>query len=525
MAEALPLPAKPGGKPPHVVMLVDNPVVGDSRVQKQARSIAERGWRVTIVGRRLDPHEPDSGTIGDVPVRFVYVTVKAGTKPEVEAPTLFRSPLAYATLRSEVHADGIADARLTAARTAIDELIMAGRHHGPRRWRTQLALKSAIVRRKVVDRRLTASRTLRGNRQFGTGSVERLAARFWTLALRDRAWQRLDPNIWDWERAYAVALEGLDPDVIHANDHRMLHVAAREKLRAGARGRAVRVVWDVHEYLKGVQAWTDDPRWKVAQESLERNFAPYADAVVTVSERLADMLTADFSLPERPAVVLNAPVVTDPPATCPRDVRSDCGLGPETPLVVYSGGAAPQRGLKVMIDALPDLPGVHTAFVILPPGSTGRTDQAARLVARAEAAGVGDRVHVLEYVDPEQVVTYLSTADVGVFAGLRYVNHTISLITKFLEYSQARLPVVVSNLKTMAETVAATGQGEVFEPKDIPGYVAAVSKVLADPAAYRRAYDDADRMRAWTWEPQADILHSAYCAVLARPPTLRGIHG
>ena len=35
----------------HVVMLVANGVVGDSRVQKIAWSMADAGWRVTLVGR------------------------------------------------------------------------------------------------------------------------------------------------------------------------------------------------------------------------------------------------------------------------------------------------------------------------------------------------------------------------------------------------------------------------------------------------------------------------------------------
>ena len=33
-----------------VVMLVDNEVTGDSRVQKTARSAAEAGWDVTLLG-------------------------------------------------------------------------------------------------------------------------------------------------------------------------------------------------------------------------------------------------------------------------------------------------------------------------------------------------------------------------------------------------------------------------------------------------------------------------------------------
>src|ERR1041385_3113942 len=38
-------------RPARIVMLVDNGVNGDSRVQKTARSAADAGWDVTLIGR------------------------------------------------------------------------------------------------------------------------------------------------------------------------------------------------------------------------------------------------------------------------------------------------------------------------------------------------------------------------------------------------------------------------------------------------------------------------------------------
>ena len=60
-------------------------------------------------------------------------------------------------------------------------------------------------------------------------------------------------------------------------------------------------------------------------------------------------------------------------------------------------------------------------------------------------------------------------------------NHEIALITKFFEYSHARLPLVVSDVRTMAATVRSTGQGEVFRAEDVDDFVRALSAVLADP--------------------------------------------
>ena len=55
-----------------VVMLVDNGVNGDSRVQKVARSAADAGWDVMLLGLSPDDHGAP-WWIGDAGVRLIPV--------------------------------------------------------------------------------------------------------------------------------------------------------------------------------------------------------------------------------------------------------------------------------------------------------------------------------------------------------------------------------------------------------------------------------------------------------------------
>jgi glycosyltransferase involved in cell wall biosynthesis len=225
------------------------------------------------------------------------------------------------------------------------------------------------------------------------------------------------------------------------------------------------------------------------------------------------MLIERHQLTERPTVVLNTPGgvpdTGDTTGSAP-DLRELCGIGPDVPLVVYSGAAAPQRGLGIMVEALPQLDGVHVALVVLKPTS----DYVRGLLDRAEELGVGDRVHALPYVAHDQVVPFLSAADVGVIPIHHWPNHEIALITKFFEYSHARLPLVVSDVKTMAEVTRTTGQGEVFIAEDVDDYVRALRSVLSDPKQYRAAYDVPGLLEQWNWEAQADILDQVYTRLL-----------
>jgi glycosyltransferase involved in cell wall biosynthesis len=133
---------------------------------------------------------------------------------------------------------------------------------------------------------------------------------------------------------------------------------------------------------------------------------------------------------------------------------------------------------------------------------------------RADELGVLDRLHLVPYVPHWQVVPMLSSATAGVIPIQHWPNHEVALITKFFEYSHARLPMVVSDVRTMSATVRATGQGEVFKAEDLADYIRAVRAVLGDPERYRSAYDKPGLLDGWTWAAQAEVLTSVYRRVL-----------
>jgi glycosyltransferase involved in cell wall biosynthesis len=419
-----------------VVMLVDNGVDGDSRVQKTARSAAEAGWDVTLLGCSPTGAE-QRWRLGAAQVRLLPMGAASG---------------------------------------------------------------SAGFRRRLLARGGLALRAARLARR----PVEYAQVWFWKAVKGDRAWRRMEPGLWNYERAFGAVIDGLAPDLIHAHDFRMLGVGARAAQRARTRGRATKLVWDAHEFLPGARPRRDNARWRPAHLAYEREYVPYADAVVTVSDALAELLQREHHLARRPAVVLNAPAVSTADAEPVPDLRELCGVDRDTPLLVYGGSATPQRGLETVVEALPHLDGVHLALVV--------SDPAAPYVQELVAA---DRVHAVPYVPHGQVPAFLSAADIGVIPIHHWPNHEIALITKFFEYSHARLPIVVSDVKTMAETVRATGQGEVFRARDAADFARAVRAVLADPRRYRDAYEGpGSPLPGWTWEAQAERLDAIYRTLL-----------
>ncbi|MER7459759.1 glycosyltransferase family 4 protein [Micromonospora sp. NPDC126480] len=505
-------------------MLVDNGVHGDSRVQKAARSAAEAGWEVILLGRSPGG-PPQTWRLGGAEVRLLAVPDPLARRRHEFRRAWLRWPLAYPP-------NGIAAHRQQTVRAwRADLAVRAAKLAAADPATPRLGLRRRVLRAEEVAARVAAKwvsgrywmLTQARRRRRLRNPWDRAYTMFWQAVKGDGAWRRLDPSLWDYELAYGPVVDALRPDLIHANDFRMLGVAARAKIRAASAGREIKVVWDAHEFLPGVRPWRDDARWLPANRAHEREYAPYADAVVTVSPALAELLRDEHGLAESPEVVLNAPAVgTAPPDGEPApDLRARCGVDADTPLLVYSGLASPQRGLDIMVEALPRLPGLHAALVVNKPDGP----YAAELRARAGRLGVADRLHILPYVAHWQVVPFLAGADAGVIPIHHWPNHEIALITKFFEYSHARLPLVVSDVKTMAGTVRSTGQGEVFRAQDVADYVRAVRAVLGDPARYRAAYDRPGLLQSWTWEAQAEVLDAVYRRLLPGAPSAPGRDG
>jgi glycosyltransferase involved in cell wall biosynthesis len=478
-----------------LVMLVDNAVRGDSRVQKSARSAAEAGWEVVVLGRSPDQNE-HRWMLGDAEVRLLPVPEPLTKRRHEFRRRWVVAPFAYPP-------NGIAENRAQAVRARQADLrvrLEDPASTGLRRWWLNQQHGVATLVGRWVRFRTWQLRGGNGVRRRLRTPSDQAYTWFWTKVLGDRAWRRLEPGLWDYELAYGPRIDELRPNLIHAHDFRMLGVGARAKIRSKGR---TRLVWDAHEYLPGVSPWRDNARWLPAHVGYEREYAPFADAVITVSDELADLLQRDHDLSERPAVVLNAPAMTH--AAPAPSLRTMCGVSKETPLVVYSGVAAAKRGLSIMVEALATLVETHAVLVVPNPDS----HYVRALLDKAGKIGVADRVHVLPYVPTDQVVGFLKEANIGSIPIRHFPNHELALITKFFEYSQARLPVVVSDVRAMAAAVRHTGQGEVFIADDLSSYVTAVRAIMANPGHYVRSYESGV-LEEWTWEAQASVLEKAY---------------
>ena len=270
--------------------------------------------------------------------------------------------------------------------------------------------------------------------------------------------------------------QALRVDIVHANDLDTLPAGYAIARRSGAR-----LVYDAHELYSGFEA--RPPRlWHWLSLRVEGLLARRADAVVTVSEPIADELARRLRLRRPPIVVLNCPPLE------PVDVEPR----PDAPVrAIYQAAAGPGRLLGDVVDAARVAPEVDVTVRLL--GGDGRPLPGVR---------------VEPPVAPDALVPALAPHDVGlVIDRLDTDNARLALPNKLFEYLMAGLAVAVPGAQAMAELVEAHGVGVVYEPGELG---AALQGLAADREAL-----DGMRQRA------RELAVSRFNAEFQRPALLR----
>ena len=300
------------------------------------------------------------------------------------------------------------------------------------------------------------------------------------------------------------------PDVIHAHDYTALPIAAQLTNLLKDQGHQAELIYDAHEYVPGVAHL--NRQLVHVYSDVERLEAKRSAAILSVSEGMSELLVPHLELNSRPEIVANDPLVASQEKS-KRSLRDDIGVGKEVPIMVYSGAVAPQRGVETAVRALEFMPTVHLVVIANPKNQTV-------MDLKAKYSNFADRFHVLPYVPNAELVSYLSAANIGLIPLHHKQNHEISLITKFGEYMQAKLPILVSDVKTMAAEVRKLGNGEVFIAEDVEDFVKAVEKLISNPSKYSSVYTE-EMLKERSWERQAENLVRIYNEIVKIVPQKR----
>ncbi len=186
--------------------------------------------------------------------------------------------------------------------------------------------------------------------------------------------------------------------------------------------------------------------------------------------------------------------------------RSELGIPEDSGIILYQGAVNVDRGLEEAIRAMKYIR--EKAYLVII-GTGDVLDQLKRL---ATEEGVGEKVVFTGPIAFEDLYEYTLMADIGLSIEKDVsVNYHYCLPNKFLDYIQARVPVLVSPLPEMKAIVEKYGIGEMIDNHD-PQYLASKFDSLLSNGKNSQLFSE-NLQRAATelcWENEEHELISIY---------------
>jgi glycosyltransferase involved in cell wall biosynthesis len=318
-------------------------------------------------------------------------------------------------------------------------------------------------------------------------------------------------RVWLETRSQGRAIRQVAPevDVVHAMA--FLGLAAARWL--GVRRPRPRIVFDardIYAEARNIARLPRPARWLF--RTIERRWARGAAAIVTTNEAYAEVMRARFG---RPIVaVMNAPRQSDHPAPESRRFHEALGLPTTAQVVLYHGGLDRDRGIEVLLDAVPDLPA--DAVVVLMGYGPLEPMLRERMTSEKDP-----RWHLLPAVPPAELLAWVaSAAVVAIPIQPTSLNHLLTTPNKLFEALAAGVPVVAADLPGIASIVRETGIGVLCDPTSPSAVADAVREVLAWDAGTRATIRQRARAAVrdrYSWEAQVTGLLDAYGRITGQP--------
>jgi glycosyltransferase involved in cell wall biosynthesis len=218
-------------------------------------------------------------------------------------------------------------------------------------------------------------------------------------------------------------------------------------------------------------------------------------SLVVMSEHSADFLRDIYQVPERKIALIHHGIL-DVPFLEPDPCKSKLGADDKTVILTF-GLLSPGKGIEFMIDALPDIVGMHPDVLYYVVGAThphcraeSGEDYRLSLHHRAKELGVGDNVVFHDrFLERDELLEMIRAADIYVTP---YLNEA-QVVSGTLAYAVGAGKAVVSTPYWHAQEMLADGRGRLVPFKDSRSLTHEINQLLEFPeerlSIRRAAYD------------------------------------
>lgn len=229
------------------------------------------------------------------------------------------------------------------------------------------------------------------------------------------------------------------PIILTAHDLDTLLPAVISYLFSGAR-----IVYDSHELYPETK---ENPVSRIMWSAIEAILIRMTKARITVNEYIASELNKKYKLGKEPVVIYNYPRISDWSLVKKDLIRSKLGISRSTKVIIYHGLFKSGRGLEELVKAA----GYFQNGVLVLMGCGELRDRIVNLIQEFK---LNDKVYIIQRVPTDDVLTYVSSADIGVilYENVEKNNYYCSP-NKLFDYIAANVPMLVSDLPFLRKVI------------------------------------------------------------------------
>lgn len=460
----------------------------NTRIFKQAKSLTDTGYDVTIIG--IQP-----AGLAQEESRDGYTIIRLNLDPLHNRLLRFirQAPIVFerATLREARGIDNrimlkpIRERWLAAKLLALTKEYLGEEINNKRALLRWLRVPMQVIYRSIrlvllmVERMLYFSIRLVKKTNF----LLYRSVRYFLLFFR---WPFVSIDY--YYRAYLCITRKLpQPDIIHANDLDTLLVATILAWRF-----QTELIYDAQEFYTGLHTL---PKWYRKWLSIQEYFLiRKADRITVVNDAIGEAMERRYKI-KIDEVILNCPPYEDNFLQGDARIRKKFNIKEEIPVYLYSGGLVKQRGIENTILALKHLE-KGVLFIL---GEGQLKDKLVELIKRE---GLEDRVFFSEFIPHAEVPKFISSADVGLLpyenVGL---NHYLCSPSKLFHYIMAELPVACSDFPFLRKVILDNGLGATFDPADPKSIAEAIEFIVGNKTRYQEIKENlSEAKKRYCWE-------------------------
>jgi len=265
-----------------------------------------------------------------------------------------------------------------------------------------------------------------------------------------------------WRNFLHKVITELNPDAVHVHDLPL----ARIGYEIGTTYN-IPFVLDLHENypaLLSVSKHTNTFLGKILSSNLqwqkyEKNYVEKADEVIVVIDEARDRLLPFRSGKSQPVVVMNTLDERIVPAIGRKDVFS--------PVLYYSGGVTPHRGLDIVIRAIPK---VLLSFPSFEFWIVGKGNEETNLKLLAKKLSVKDHVVFHGWKNFSDMFGLMALSYAAIIPHTKNAHTDSTIPNKLFQYMYYQKPIISSNCIPIERIVHETHCGLIYrhdEPDDL----------------------------------------------------------